>query len=136
LRTSAAEFATIPRTRWSPPPGEVDLSYALQRQTVKISERIKTVIGRTDVDVVDIEQEKTAGAPAQPREETPFGHLIVCKSHVTGGVLEQQRTLQHFLRVMHVRADQIERLFRVRQRQQIVRIEAFQSRPAQVIGHP
>ncbi len=51
-------------------------------------ERIEVVIGRTDVDVVDVKQEETARSRAYLRQETPLRHFGVGKAHVARRVFE------------------------------------------------
>ncbi|MNC59468.1 hypothetical protein D3C75_1092810 [compost metagenome] len=58
-------------------PGQMYLANAFGRQATDKRPRIKTVIARTDIDIVDIQQQLATRAQAQLREKLPLAECVV-----------------------------------------------------------
>ena len=56
-------------------PGDMDLDDPRRRERIDIGSRIEAVIGRADMDVVDVQQQPAAGILGQPPEKLPLRHL-------------------------------------------------------------
>ena len=113
--------------------GEVDLRDALRRHRREVGLRVPAVVGRADVDVVDVEQDAAVGAPRDLGEELGLGDRAGGERDVARRVLEEDPTTEVLLHLDHALCDVSECLFRVRKRQEIVRVVSAQRCPAQVI---
>ena len=116
--------------------GQMKLHDPLVRDRADELERIEVVVEARDVDVVDVQQQAAAGRLGHPREKFGLGHRRVGERDVRAGVLEHQRPLEH---VLHVRIRSItwpQRLLGVGNRQQVVRVAAGDSGPADMVGDP
>ncbi len=116
--------------------GEVNLAHAFGGHPGEIGEGIESVIGGADIDIVDVQQEVTTSSTAHLGQESPFGHFIVGKTHVSRGIFEQQRTFEHVLRKQYVRADDPHRVLGIWKWQEVVRVESFDPGPAKVVRYP
>src|SRR3990167_10735151 len=56
---------------------QVQLAYALPRQAADKLPGIKTMVARTDVDIVDVQQQLAAALFAQRAEKLPFAELVI-----------------------------------------------------------
>src|SRR5581483_9232775 len=114
---------------------EVDLLHGMRRDRVQIAQRIETVVDAADVDVVDVEQDAAAAAPGNQVEKLPFRDGRFGELEIARYVLDQDAATEVILSLIDVAAHHLERLFGVRQRQQIVEMEAVDRTPAQMIRH-
>src|SRR5260370_13873582 len=108
---------------------EMDLADTLTRHAGKVRQWIETVVGCTDVDIVDVEQEEAIRAPTHLGQEVPLVHFVVGKAHVGRGVFEQQRTFEYVLCERNIRADHRHGFLRECQWQEALRIAYHHSRP-------
>jgi len=115
---------------------EVNLLHALGGDGVQVLERVELMVHRAHVDVVDIEQDQAIGTLRDLGEKLPFAETRIAKFHVARHVLEQDAPAEEVLHAAHPLDDVRERLFGVRQRQQVVRIASGDTRPAEMIRDP
>src|SRR5579859_1072902 len=112
---------------------EVDLAHALGRDAAQIGVGIKAVVGGADPDVVDVQQQIAASAPANLAKEGPFAHLVVGEGDVAGRVFQKDGAPQGGLDTIQIGADQVQRFFGIGHRKKVVGVEAFDAGPAEVI---
>jgi hypothetical protein len=89
----------------------VNFRYCIAVDRREKIERIKVVIDRVDVDIVDVEQQFAAGTLGDFGDEVPLRHRVVGKPHVGRYVLDQDRSAQCVLHLFDALADDPERLF-------------------------
>ena len=99
-------------------------------------QRIEFVVHAADIDVVDIEQNQAVGTSCNLTQEFPLGDLGVPVGYIARYILEQNAPAENVLHRPHPFNDIRERLFRVRQWQQVVHVAAGNASPAQMIGNP
>ena len=117
-------------------PGQMDLPNPLRRQRTDKVPRIKAMIARADVDVINIQQQFTASQLAEGCDKFPLAELIVGGAQVAGDVFQHQRPLQHVLYLTHPCGHMLQAFFAVRQRQQVVQLVGVAAAPTQVVGDP
>ncbi len=93
------------------------------------------MVALVDIQVIDIEQQSTAAATRQLRQELRLAHGIVGKTQVSGYILQQDRPFQHILHPPHSCAQQIQGGAIQGQRQQIIELLLRHGAPAQVFRH-
>ena len=91
------------------------------------------MIDCVDVDIVDIEEQLASGAAGDRGDELPFAHRIVVEANVGGDILDQQRTPERALHGIDPIANERQRFFGERQRQEIVEMAAVDMAPAKVL---
>ena len=115
-------------------PGQMNLPYAGYRHRIDIGPGVEAVIGGTDVDIVDIEQQVAPGPGAHRVDKLPFGHDRRVKADIARRIFDQHRPAEQALGQINILADQIKRFLGIGQRQQVMRIERCGARPAQMVG--
>ena len=95
---------------------------------------IEAVVGRVDVDIIDVEQQLAAGAPHQRGDELPFGNRRIGERQVRRDVFDGDFTADALLQLGNTRACERKRLLGVGQRQQVVQVPPADSAPAQMLG--
>lgn len=113
--------------------GEVDLSDRLRRQGVQVGHGVPAVVARADVDVVDIAEDAAPRALRHLGDEFPFGNGRVRVAKVARRVLDQDSALQPILCLIHMAADEVERLVGHGQRQQVGQVGAARHAPGEVL---
>src|SRR6516164_4288206 len=113
--------------------GEVDLADRLDRQRVKIGDRVEPEIPRADVDVVDVAEDAAAGSTGDFAHELRLWDLRLQVAKVSRWVLDQQPPAERLLRLLDVIAKDIEALLGVGQRQQVVEIGSADRAPRQML---
>ena len=93
------------------------------------------MVARTDVDVVDIEQDAAVRPPGHRAEKFPLAHSGFAERYVRGDVLEQDLSAQRLLHTLDALDDMGEGLFGERQRPEVVRVTAAVTAPAEVVGN-
>ena len=116
-------------------PGEMNLLDRVGRHRIEVSGGIETMIDGIDVDVIDVEQQAAAGAPAQLIEKFRLRNGLVAEPDVSRNVLDQDAPLQARLHLIDAIAYQRERFLRTRQRQQFVQVSPADRTPAQVFRY-
>src|SRR5436853_2677721 len=114
-------------------PGEVNLGHRVGRNGRQIGARVEPMIDCVDVDIVDIEEQLASGAAGDRGDELPFAHRIVVEANVGGDILDQQRTPERALHGVDAIANERQRFFGERQRQEIVEMAAVDMAPAKVL---
>src|SRR5216683_7498654 len=117
-------------------PREMILPDALGRHGVDIVVRIKSMVERAHENIVDVEQDSAVSLFSYRRNKFPLGHRRIGKRHVAGNVFDQYWSLERFLNLPNPRDDMTNRLFRVRQREQIVQIAPADAGPAEMVRDP
>ena len=109
--------------------GEVDLTDDGLRQRGEIAERIEADVLLAHVEIVDVAQHATARAPRQLGQEDRLGNRRVRESKIAGRILDQDLPSEPLLRAIDVLDHRRERLWRERERQQVVEIRAAAGAP-------
>src|SRR6266571_3519800 len=99
--------------------GEMDLADRLRRQRREIRRSPPAVVARADVNVVHVAENSATRAFGHPGEKFPLRYRRVPELQVGGGVLNKDLALQAILGLRDVSANDPERLFGHRQRQEI-----------------
>src|SRR3954467_13952682 len=99
----------------------------------QVLKRRKAVIGGAHKDVIYVEQDPSIRASDDLTDEIPFRERACAVLDVARHVLEQQLPTEAILHPLHPFDHVKQRLFRVRQRPQIVRIVTTKSTKAQVV---
>src|SRR5712692_6568787 len=102
--------------------GEVDLAHCFGRQRCEIRRSPPAVVARADVNVVHVAEKPAACALGHPSEKFPLRNRRVPKLQIGGRVLDEDPALQMILSLRDVPADDLERLFGQRQRQEIGKV--------------
>src|SRR5450631_3812857 len=110
--------------------GEVYLGYGAAGNCRQKSVRVESVIDRVDVDIVDVDEQLTTGAPGDGGDEFPFAHCILVEANVGGNILDQQRPPESALHGVDALANERQRFFGKRQRKEIVEVPAVDMAPA------
>src|SRR5262249_16844781 len=113
-----------------------DLLHAPGGYGIQVLERIELMVHRAHVDVVHIEQDQTIGTRRDLAEELPLAETRIAELHIARDVLEQNPPTEEILYGAHAGDDVLERLLRVRQRQQVMGVASGNSGPAEVIRDP
>ena len=113
--------------------GEVDLADRRNRQCIEIGDRVEPEIPRADIKVVDVAQNPAAGSPGDFRDELRLGDRRMAIAQVGGRVLDQQPPPEHLLCLLDMTAEEIEALFGIGQRQQIVQVSTADRAPRQML---
>src|ERR1700681_153292 len=116
-------------------PGQVNLAYRVPRNCRQISVRIEPVIDRVDVDIVDIEEELAAGTEGKGGNKIPFAHRVVSEANIGGDILDQERASERALHGVDAIANERQRFFGERQRQEIIEVAAVDVTPAKVLRY-
>ena len=88
-----------------------------------------------DENVVDVAQDAAAGARRDRGHEFPFRNRRVSELHIGGRILNEDSAPERALHLIDMPANDNERLFRHRQRQEIGKISAAADAPGDVLGH-
>ena len=115
---------------------KMELAHAGPRHGTKEGHGVELVVEGADIDVVDVEQDLAIGAPRELGDELPLGELGGGVGDVARHVLQHQAAAEMVLHAPHALGDVVERFLGVRQRQQVVHVEATQAREAQMVGNP
>src|SRR5438093_11909181 len=99
--------------------GEMDLAHCFRRQRCEIRRSPPAVVARADVKVVHIAQNAAAGSLCDLSKEFPFRDDRVPELQIRGRILDEDPAVQMILNLRDVPADDPERLFGQRQRQEI-----------------
>jgi hypothetical protein len=114
--------------------GEMNLVHADGCDVRDEFARVEAVVAAADVDVVDVEQHAAAALERERREELPLWDVAAFELQVAGDVLDQDLPAEEILDLADAPDHVPQRLFGVRQRQQVVRKGAVDRAPAQVLG--
>ena len=96
--------------------GEMKLPDARGGDPVEVVQRIKSVVERIDVNIVDIEKQTAIGGFGNPAQELPFGHFRLPEADVAGCVLEEDPAAKEVLNDAHAIDDMTRGLLGVRER--------------------
>jgi hypothetical protein len=113
--------------------GEMNLLHTLSRQAMKIMEWVEAVIHAVDVNIVDIEQQSAARLSNNGAKKFPFGKLRMSEVGIAGYVFDSELPPQRILHLSNPRYDMLHSFVSIRQRHQVVKIHAIDTRPTQVI---
>src|SRR5262249_20125634 len=100
--------------------GQVDLRDRGGLEGAEVGEGVEVEVVGAHVEVVDVAQQLAAGGPRERVQEIGLADGRVPELQVGGGIFQQDAAAPRVLRPREVGADEAERLFRVRQRQQVV----------------
>jgi hypothetical protein len=115
---------------------EVELSDAMDGDSLEIGIDIEVVVKGADVDIVDIKEDLAIGAFADLTQKVPFGHLAVWEGDVARDIFEKDLTSEGVLNLEDTGDDVTDRFFGVGKGQKIVAIVSAKSSPTQVIRDP
>src|SRR5262245_36291962 len=116
--------------------GEMDLPDALGGQPGEVVAGAEAVVRGAHEDVVHVEEDATVGAGGDRAEERPLGHRRVGEGDVARDVLQQDATAERVLDLADAIDDVRQGLVGVRQWQEIVRVPAAVTTPAEMVRHP
>lgn len=116
--------------------GDVQLHHPRGRDCRQVPLWIEAVVAGGHINVVHVEQQQAIGFLGQGDQELPLGEAVAGGGQVRRRVLQNQLAPQPILHLPHAAGDVGEALLRVRQRQQVVQVDAIDTGPAQVIRHP
>ena len=112
---------------------EVHLHDSFVRQALQKLHGIKIVIEGRDIDVIHVEQQPATGLVGEACDELPLTHRGVSKRDVTARVLQDERPFEEVLHDADSLDDVLQSRLVVRQRQQVVRVDSRDTRPANVV---
>ena len=112
---------------------QVYLADLVCRDRVDVIGCLEAVVLGADIDVIDIEKYPAAAPSRHGGQELPFRDGGVFELHVTGDILDQDLPAQEILDLGDALCHMIERLLRVRQREQVVEVISAGCAPAQVL---
>src|SRR5712692_905543 len=115
--------------------GEMDLAHRFGRQRCEIRRSPPAVVARAHVNVVHVAQNPAACVPGHPSEKFPLGNRRVPELQIGGRVLDEDPVLQMILNLRDVPADDLERLFGHRQRQEICEVVPARDAEGEMLGH-
>jgi hypothetical protein len=113
--------------------GQVDLDHPVGRKGVDIALGREAGVAGADVDVVDVEQQRAAGAARDFVEEVDLVPLVSVDRQVVRRVLQGDRPAERVLDLGDVGADRSERLAAARKGQQIGQVVRPAPRPGEVL---
>src|SRR6266705_1933854 len=99
--------------------GEMDLAHRFGRQRCEIRRSLPAVVARADVNVIHVAQNAAAASLCDLSKEFPFRDGRVPELQIRGRILDEDPAFQMILNLRDVPADDPERLFGQRQRQEI-----------------
>src|SRR3990170_3718406 len=115
-------------------PAKINLADMLDREGVDEGSRVEAMIDGLDEYIVDVEQKPAPRAPHHLAQEFDLAHSRPGEGHIGGGILEQHPAADCLLHLVDMLAYPLKRLFRVRQRQEVVEIDGVMARPGEVLG--
>jgi hypothetical protein len=110
-------------------PGQMKLSDRLARQFVQPIGRVEPEIVRRDGHVVDVEQQAAAAAAREFVQELRLGQGGVAEAEICRWVLDGDLSSQAILQATDIAADDVQRLLRVGQRQQVIEVTPLKAAP-------
>ena len=104
--------------------------------SIHVYERIEVVILRRNIDVVHVEQNPAISLLHNLIQELPLCHLRNVVFGVAADVLYDDGNFDKILNLTNLLRHDLGSFERIRHRQQIMRVAAVDTAPAQVIGEP
>src|SRR5216684_5918197 len=94
--------------------------YCCNRNRLEVLSGIKTMIDCTDINIINIKQNSAAGCERRLGNKFPFGDSGMFILQIAGDVFDQEFVAEKVLDSANTLTNMLQRLFGVRQRQQII----------------
>src|SRR5262245_37954816 len=96
---------------------------------------VKADVVSRHIDIVDVEQQPTAGTSGELGKELRFAHDRLGEVDIGREILDEDLALQGRLRQIDVAGKDRERLFVVRDRQEVIQVDPVADAPGKMLGY-